>query len=81
MCAHDVTDENQNEETPGLEKWKSESKAAIYTALSHIQEGCCSDGIQDLFLLLVYFLAQLYSSNPIADDSGVWHLCVSVLHC
>ena len=51
--------------------WKNENqkvKAAIYTALSHIQEGCCSDGVQvipHLFLLLIYFLAQLY------DDLGV----------
>ena len=61
LCAHDATDGRQNEEPPGSETQKPESKAGIYTALSHIQEGC-SYGVQitlHLFLVLILFLAQL----------------------
>ena len=61
LCAHDATDGHQTKVTPKLEKEEQENKAAIYTALSHIQEGC-SYGVQitlHLFLVLVLFLAQL----------------------
>jgi len=62
MGAPDVTDGSRNNKPAKSETREPESKATIYTALSHIQERCCSFGVQaflHMFLALVLFLAQL----------------------
>ena len=62
LGAPDVTDGSRDNKPAKSEKKETESKATIYTALSHIQERCCSFGVQaalHLFLVLVLFLAQL----------------------
>ena len=62
LCTHDTTDGSQEEKPPKLEKENPKPEATVYTALSHIQEKCCSYGVQaalHLCLFLVLFLAQL----------------------